>query len=301
VHRSRLDSCTTCYLTVDVEDWFHILDCPQTPTLAKWDFLQSRFVANTEEILELLNAKGIHATFFWLGWCAQKAPRLVRRCLTEGHEIASHGYAHVLAYVAGRKAFTEDVRKGKCILEDITGKNVAGFRAPGFSMKDSMAWAFEEIRAAGHTYDSSIFPTRRGHGGMQLSILEPHVVQTEAGPLVEIPQSVVEIMGKRVSVFGGGYLRLAPLRLIRYGIRNICAAGRPPIIYVHPREIDPDHPRLPLGLVRRFKCYVNLHTTLTKLTYLCDNLKFRTLARLASEVAGTLRSGREYNGTYESM
>jgi hypothetical protein len=139
---------------------------------------------------------------------------------------------------------------------------------------------FDEIRAAGYIYDSSIFPASRGHGGMTRCQLEPHVVQTTAGELVEIPQSMVEILGRRMSFFGGGYLRLAPMQLIRWGIRELARAQRPLIVYVHPREVDPDHPRLPLPPWRRFKCYVNLHTTFQKVKWLCETYRFSTMRDL---------------------
>lgn len=274
----------TFCLTVDVEEWFHVLDSPVAPGIEKWNTLESRFVVSTERILHLLEGNGVKATFFWLGWCAQRAPQLVRMCASAGHEIASHGYAHVLAYEAGREAFREDVRKGKSVLEDITGTSVAGFRAAGFSTREDTPWTFEEIRSAGHFYDSSVFPGRRAHGGARRAPLQPHTIDTQAGLLVEIPQSMIEVMRVRLSLFGGGYLRLAPLWLIKRAVANVLDKGRPLIIYVHPREIDPEHPRLPLGPVRRFKSYVNIHTTLSKLRYLCSNGDFQTMGELAARV-----------------
>ena len=275
-------------LTVDVEDWFHILDSPAVPEMAEWDGLESRIARNVERILELLEARSVRATFFWLGWAAERHPELVRGCLEGGHEVASHGYGHVLAYQVGPEAFREDAIRGKRVLEDLTGGEIQGFRAAGFSARDDTAWVFEEIRRAGYRYDSSVFPAARGHGGMVRSRLEPYVLETPAGLLVEVPQSVVTVFGKRLSLFGGGYLRLAPRGLIDWGIRRLEAAGRPLLVYIHPREIDPEHPRLPLSPIRRLKSYVNLESTYPKLEWLCERGGFWPMCELAEDV---LRAG----------
>ena len=272
-------------MTIDVEDWFHILDSPGTPSIERWASLESRIERNLEEMLTLLDSFSVKATFFWLGWLAERHEDLVRRCQKAGHEIASHGYGHVLAYKVGRKAFAEDIRRGKAVLEDITDKEVIGFRAAGFSTKDDMQWTFEEVRAAGYIYDSSVFPASRGHGGMLQSPLGPHIVKTESGDLVELPQSMIKLAGRRISFFGGGYLRLSPKWLIKWGIKKLHKAGRPLIVYVHPREIDPEQPRLPLPVSRRFKYYVNLKSTMPKLQWLCRNYDFCTMREMADEIS----------------
>jgi polysaccharide deacetylase family protein (PEP-CTERM system associated) len=273
-------------MTIDVEDWFHVLDGPFVPKIKEWNILESRVVNNVEYLLELLSKKSIISTMFWLGWVAERNPKLLKKCFDAGHEIASHGYAHVLAYNVGPKVFGDDIRKGKQIIEDIIGQRVNGFRAAGFSTKNNTTWTFEEIRAAGYIYDSSVFPAARAFGGMSASRLEPHIIHTSSGSLVEIPQSMIEIFGKRFSVFGGGYLRLAPIRVIKYGIRQLEREGRPLIIYVHPREIDPYHPRLPLSPIRFFKCYVNIKSTVPKLEQLLGSRTFIRMDELASMVAG---------------
>ena len=286
----------TNVLTIDVEDWFHILDSSAVPGVKRWDSLESRVEGNVERLLEMLEGAGVRATLFWLGWVAERHKDLVRRCQQAGHEVASHGYGHVLAYQVGRKGFREDVVRAKSILEDITGRSVPGFRAAGFGITDEAPWAFEVIREAGHVYDASVFPAARGHGGMADAPLAPHVVDTPAGPLPEVPASVVEVRGRRVCLFGGGYLRLAPQSIIEWGIHQLESAGRPLIVYVHPREIDPDHPRLPLGLKRRFKCYVNLHTTMPKLEWLCREFSFCTMGELVERL-GLMSSGRVGEGS----
>ena len=267
--------------TIDVEDWFNILDVDSAPDISQWSSLESRFHKPMDDILQLLDETNVKATFFWLGWFAERNPELVSRCLDAGHEIASHGYGHVLAYKVGRSIFSEDVRKSKLILEDITGVEVKGYRAAGFGTLDDTTWTFDEIKAAGFLYDSSVFPASRGHGGMSNSNLAPHLISTTSGELLEFPQSMIEILGKRFSVFGGGYLRLAPLPVIKRGIKALHEHERPLITYIHPRELDPEHPRLPIPLVRRFKSYVNLQSTYKKVEWICRNYDFQTMAELA--------------------
>ena len=271
-------------LTVDVEEWFHVLDTPTAPELDEWDSMASRVERGVERLLGIAGGRRARATFFWLAWVAERHKSLVRQCREAGHEIASHGYGHVLAYEVGREAFRQDVIRAKGILEDITGEAVPGFRAAGFGITSETEWAFDVIRGAGHEYDSSVFPASRGHGGIPGALTKPYVIETQAGPLVEVPMSVVRTLGFRWSVFGGGYLRLAPRWLIRWGINRLHAAGEPLIVYVHPREVDPDHPRLPLGLKRRFKCYINLKSTMPKLEWLCREYKFCTMRELAEQV-----------------
>ena len=239
--------------------------------------MEVRLPRNVERILALLDENRVKATIFWLGWVAQKYPDIVRQCAKAGHEIASHGYRHILAYEAGRENFRDDIRRGKKIVEDITGKEVFGFRAAGFGTTSDTPWLFDEVRAAGYIYDSSVFPATRGHGGITDFKVEPHEINTSSGALLEIPQSVVEIFGKRVSFFGGGYLRISPIFLIKWGISKLQQEGRPAVFYIHPREVDPAHPRLPLKLHRRFKSYVNLSSTVPKIRWLCENYEFQLM------------------------
>lgn len=271
--------------TIDVEDWFHILDSPAAPAMDQWDGLEARVAENTQTLLELMAKHNVKSTMFWLGWAAERNKALVRACHEAGHEIASHGYGHVLAYKVGRDAFRADIRRGKDVLEDITGAPVRGFRAAGFSTTNDTNWTFSEIRQAGYDYDSSVFPSNRGHGGMTDSGLAPYRISTDSGDLMEFPQSMITLAGKRVSLFGGGYLRISPLGLIRRGIRRLHREGRPFILYIHPREIDPNHPRLPLGVARRFKCYHNLPSTIPKLAWCCEHLEFKTMAQLTDSYA----------------
>lgn len=271
--KDKLLSC----LTVDVEDWFHILDSPAVPGLERWAFLESRVERNLEKLLLLLDRFSVKVTFFWLGWVAERNIKLVRMCRQAGHEIASHGYAHVLAYKVGPNAFKYDILRAKIILEDIIGEPVRGFRAPGFGITTKAPWAFDIIEETGYQYDSSVFPASHGHGGISDSPLGIYFIETHKGHLLEVPMSIVQILGRKTSLFGGGYLRLANKLMIKWGINKLKTTGQPLIVYIHPREIDPDHPRLPLSLKRRFKSYINLKTTLPKLEWLCKNYSFCTI------------------------
>lgn len=262
------------FFTIDVEDWFHILGTPEAPKIDTWRQLDSRVERNLHRLLELLADAQVEATLFWLGWIADRFPKLVIRAQAEGHETASHGYEHLLAFEVGREAFLDDIITTSKLLEDITGNRVLGCRAPGFSVKSSTDWFYDVVRQAGYLYDSSVFPVLRGHGGMTGSPRDPYTVETRYGTLLEIPQSVVSIFGRDVCLFGGGYLRATPLRIIKWACRRMDKQNRPLCNYVHPRDIDPDQPRLPLPLVRRFKCYVNLRTTEAKLKWLLSARRY---------------------------
>lgn len=268
VERNPNNKSKLC-LTIDVEDWFHILETSVVPSIGHWSSLESRIERNLDKLLILLNSFSAKCTFFWLGWLAERHKNLVRECLRAGHEIASHGYGHVLAHEVGYQDFREDTLRSKVILEDITGVTIRGFRAAGFSTTKETDWAFDVIKEAGYQYDASVFPAPHAHGGMPDWLIGPHFIETQNGHLLEVPSSVVVILSHRISFFGGGYLRLAIKPMIRWGLKRLQAAGQPLVVYVHPREIDPDQPRLPLPAIRRFKSYVRLKSTLSKLEWLC--------------------------------
>ena len=270
-------------MSVDVEEWFNILDIPGEIPFEKWGEQENRLGRNLERILEVFREHNVKATCFWLGYFAEKYPELVRTCAAEGHEIASHGYAHIMAYKALRKDFREDITRAKGILEDIIQKPVLGFRAAGFSTIGTSSWVMDEIRAAGYIYDSSIFPGNRTTGGSASSTLGIHIIQTNAGPLLEIPQSMATLFGQRVCMFGGGYLRLFPYPLIKLGIKQLEKRNLPLVVYVHPRELDPDHPRLKMPPIRRFKSYVNLKTVHYKLTRLCTEYSFQPMNTIINQ------------------
>jgi polysaccharide deacetylase family protein (PEP-CTERM system associated) len=258
------DTRAGCILSVDVEDWFHILDV-SGPTAENWDGLPSRIERNFLYLLDLFGETAVHATCFFLGWVARRFPALVRRAERAGHEIASHGDAHRLIYQMTPGEFFKDAVKSRKILEDISGREVLGYRAAGFSVTAATPWFFDKLIEAGYRYDSSIFPAARNHGGMPGACQVPYDVTTGSGKLLEFPATVTSVWGQPLCFFGGGYLRLSPLFLIKRMARRVLRQNRPVIFYLHPREIDPGHPRLPMSLRRRFTSYVRLESTEPKL------------------------------------
>lgn len=253
--------------SVDVEDWFHILDIPNAPSLLGWDQLPSRVERNFSLLLDLFAEHEVKVTCFFLGWVASRFPSLVKRASAEGHEIASHGYAHRLVQDMGREEFYKDAVSARQILEDISGMPVRGYRAAGFSVLSGTDWFFPELARGGYQYSSSVFPGVCGHGGIGQFRREPHrrLASSDGTGIVEFPITVADFLGRSQCFFGGGYLRLFPYHLIHLMALRVLDQGRPVIFYVHPREIDPAHPRLPMSAKRRFKCYVNLASTEAKL------------------------------------
>jgi polysaccharide deacetylase family protein (PEP-CTERM system associated) len=271
-------------LTIDVEDWYHILEVEGTPGEAQWGAMASRVEANFRRLLEMLAAHQVRATCFFLGWIAEKFPALVREAKAAGHEIASHGYSHVLIYSQTEKEFYEDVRRAKGIIEDLAGAEVLGYRAPGFSIVASTPWALDRLAAAGYRYDASVFPGSRGHGGMPGAEMGPHRVRTAGGEIVEVPVTLARVLGRRVCFFGGGYFRLFPYGVVRRMARRVKKEGRPVVWYIHPRDIDAEQPRLAMSGLRRFKSYVNLRGAAGKLERLLADGRFVTCGELVKNL-----------------
>jgi polysaccharide deacetylase family protein (PEP-CTERM system associated) len=276
--------------SVDVEDWFHILGLPSSNAnvVESWSGLESRVEKNFRVLMDLFSEAGLHATCFILGWVAERFPGVVREAADRGHEIASHGYGHQLISTQTRAEFAADVRRSKDLLEQASGKRVFGYRAPSFSITAETRWALDELVAAGYTYDSSIFPTKRDFGGILGSDKAPHRLKTSEGTIVEFPISVANLFGKDVCFFGGGYLRLFPHFLIKRMSDRVNDEGRPVIYYIHPREIDPSHPRLRMPPFKRFKTYVNLRTTAPKLRAIMRERTLTTFEGWLADNASTL-------------
>jgi polysaccharide deacetylase family protein (PEP-CTERM system associated) len=267
-------------LTVDVEDWFHILEIGGADR-STWDGLPSRVTESTARVLDLLGQRGARATFFVLGWIADRHPSLAPRIAAEGHEVATHGYGHHLVYRLGRDGFRQDLRRSVRVLEDQTGRAIRGHRAPGFSITADCPWAFDVLAEEGIEYDASVCPAPHGHGGMPGAPLHPYVQRCSGGAsLHEFPVSCMRLGPWRFPFSGGGYLRLLPYRVVAGQLRRLNRAGHPGIVYIHPRELDPGHPRLPMPWVRRFKSYVNLKSTPAKFGRLLEEFRFAPLAEL---------------------
>jgi polysaccharide deacetylase family protein (PEP-CTERM system associated) len=262
-------------MTIDVEDWFHILDLKNGYKLEDYGQLESRVERNTEALLSILRDYNVKGTFFVVGWVAETFPDVVREIHAQGHEVASHGYAHSLCYEMSPEEFKEDTDKSIQILEALTGEKVLGYRAPGTSIMRQNLWALDILIDLGIAYDTSIYPGVRGHGGLPGAPRYPYHQLTPSGrKIFEIPSSCFDFFGKKIGFAGGGYLRLFPYPLIRRGINQYNKQGHPVNVYIHPREIDPDHPRVKMPVWRRFKSYVNLHTTEKKLRSLLRDYRF---------------------------
>jgi polysaccharide deacetylase family protein (PEP-CTERM system associated) len=263
-----------CIFTIDVEDWYHILDLPATPETAQWDSLPSRVERNFAKLLSILEERKAKATCFFIGWIAQKYPHLVREAVRQGHEIASHGFHHKLAYAMTPQEFFEDAVRSKKVMEEICGQAVWGYRASGFSLTENTPWFFDKLIEAGYRYDSSLFPATRGHGGLPNGRFAPY--RLDSADFVEFPVSVEHVLGRPICFFGGGYLRLFPYSLIRTMTQRVLRQERPAVFYVHPREIDLDSPRLAMSLKRRFKSYVNVSTTEPKIRKVLSDFEMVT-------------------------
>lgn len=266
-------------LSIDVEEYFHpnALDAWIDPTT--WDSLPARVEANTLRVLDLLAARETRATFFVLGWVAERFPALVRAIAARGHEVACHGHAHRLAYRLGPDAFREDVRRAKTTLEDCLGAPVKGFRAASFSIVPSTPWAIDILIEAGFAYDASIFPVRHDIYGFPGFPRFPVRLHGRAGEITEIPASTVSILGHNWPVAGGGYLRLLPISLTVRAIERIAQRDdAAAIVYVHPWEFDPQQPRLVTGFATRLRQYANIGRTEARLRQLLQTFEFAPLS-----------------------
>lgn len=268
--------------TVDVEDYYHVSAFEQQIDRAHWDRYESRVVANTLRILKLLGRHDVRATFFVLGWVAERFPDLVRRIQAGGHEIGSHGYWHRLIYRMSPDEFRADLIRAREVLQQISGEPVVAYRAPSFSITKKSLWALEILASEGFRFDSSVFPIyhhRYGIPGAEVSI---HQIDTPAGPLWEFPVSVVRLGRINLPVSGGGYFRLYPLPLTLRFLANINRRqGRPFVFYVHPWELDPDQPRLQVSSrLARTRHYINLASTEKKLALLLRKFRFGPLSEV---------------------
>lgn len=244
-------------LTIDVEDYFQVSAFAPYIRRSEWDARECRVERNVGRILQMLDERGVKATFFTLGWIAERYPQLVRRIVEGGHELASHGYGHERASDLSQEAFAQDVGRAKKLLEDIGGQAVIGYRAPSFSIGTGNLWAFDTLARAGYEYSSSIYPIKHDHYGMPDS---PRFAYRLGNGLIEIPVTTLRMGGRNLPSSGGGYFRLLPYGLSRWMIRQINQVDRESaIFYFHPWEIDTGQPRIEgIDLKTRFRHYVNI-------------------------------------------
>ena len=270
-------------LTIDVEDYFQVAALAEAVDRNDWSSMEYRVEANTDRLLELFESHGIQATFFTLGWVAEKSPELVRRIRNAGHEIASHGYSHQLVYTQTPAIFKEETRRSKRILEDIIGEPIFGYRAASYSITASSRWALDILFDEGFTWDSSIFPVHHDRYGMPGTPFEPYQLQTPSGgTLTEFPLSTCPLGNYRLPIAGGGYFRLFPYWFSRWGLGRINRSGKPFIFYLHPWEIDTEQPRLKVKALSRFRHYNNLDKCMGRLENLLDDFSFAPVSKVLS-------------------
>ncbi|HEB51741.1 MAG TPA: DUF3473 domain-containing protein [bacterium] len=265
-------------LSVDVEDWFQVLNMAHLIDRSDWQKFELRCGDATRRLLDLFDKRGAKATFFCLGWIAERLPELIREIDRAGHEIGSHGYDHRLLPDLGQQGFREDLERTAAILAGITGKRPTAFRACTWSIGRKTPWAVEELLQSGITLDSSIQPVAHPDYGVSTAPTTPYRLRIGERELVEFPPLTWDVCGRHLPVGGGGYLRLFPLWFLRRGLAQKRRRGAPGCIYLHPWEVDPEQPRQPLGGLRGFRHYVNLSRTYDKLDRLLLDHRFVSLS-----------------------
>ena len=280
-------------LSVDVEDWFQVGAFEDVIERDDWGGLADRVERNVGEILDLFDEVGAKATFFTLGWVAQRHGALLREIAARGHEMASHGWDHRRVFKMDRASFADDIVNARKAIEDASGSRVTGYRAPSFSIDARTPWAFEELAVQGYAYSSSVAPVRHDHYGWPEA---PRFafMPLPGAPLIEIPVTTAILAGKRLAAGGGGFFRVMPYAFSRWAIRQVNREGRPAVFYFHPWEIDPGQPRVSgAPLKSRLRHYTNLEQMAPKLRQLIrdfawgrmDELAAREGARLTAELA----------------
>ena len=260
-------------LTIDVEDYFQVSAMAPYIDRADWDQRECRVERNIDRILRLLSAHDTTATFFTLGWVAERYPDMVRRIVREGHELASHGYGHQRVTDLTEAEFFEDIHRAKGLLEDIGGQPVLGYRAPSFSIGADNLWALDTLLRAGYRYSSSIYPVRHDHYGMPDA---PRFAYAPREGLLEVPPTTMRLFNRNLPSSGGGYFRLLPYPVSRWMLRQVNRRdAQSAIFYFHPWEIDADQPRVPgINLKTRFRHYVNIGRTEQRLARLLQDFRW---------------------------
>lgn len=288
-------------MTVDVEDYFHVAAFKKVVSPRDWERWPPRVENNTRRLLDLFDELSIQATFFVLGWVAERHPELVRDINRRGHEIASHGYSHQLIFEQSPVVFREETLRAKAVLEDICATEVDGYRAASYSITRKSLWALDILAEAGFTWDSSIFPIRHDTYGMVESPRQPyHLITPSGASLIEFPLSTVRMGPLSIPAAGGGYFRQYPYWLSRFLLNRAGETHGARIFYLHPWEIDPQQPRIQgAGWKSNFRHYRNLERCLGRLRRLCQDFSFTTVkACLASpSIHSTFDLRREFHGS----
>ena len=260
--------------TIDLEEWFCVSNFEGVIKPEEWPNLESRVEDSTNAIIELLDRHQVKATFFVLAWVAERHPDLIRSISDRGHEIATHGYGHRLVYELTPSTFDEDIERSLSVIREITGKSCIGYRAPSFSLRRDMDWAWEVLNRHGIQYDSSIFPVVHDRYGEPDAPRFPFEFRSGEHCCKEFPMSTVTRWGKNLPVAGGGYLRLYPYWLTRWAIRKINHEGHPAMVYIHPWEVDPQQPRPAVSKLKLMRHRIGMSTVMRKLEKLLQDFSF---------------------------
>lgn len=283
-------------LTVDVEDYYQVEAFANVVRREDWTRWQPRVERNTHRLLDLFARHNVQSTFFVLGWVAERHPRLVQEISAAGHEIACHSYQHQLISTQTHREFRADVRRAKRLLEDITGEEVTGYRAPTYSITQRTLWALDVLIEEGFRYDSSIFPIRHDRYGIPGAERHLHVIQRPTGEIMEFPPSTVCFAGMNLPVAGGGYFRLIPYPFFRWGLRRVNRSEKQPAIFmVHAWEVDPEQPIVAGTRLNIWRHRKNLHHTESRLGRLLRDFRFapvREVLRLGEEAVTATEPGR---------
>ncbi len=269
-----MDERVRHFFTVDVEEYFQVNAFDGLISRESWGSFPSRVGENVDRLLDLLAARGVTGTFFTLGWVAKRHPGVVRRIAAAGHEVASHGWWHRKVTALTASEFREDVRLAKEVLEDITGQQVLGYRAPSFSIVPGREWALDVLIEEDYVYDSSMFPVRRSDYGYPDCPPIAHVMERPSGRICEFPLATTVWNGVRIPAAGGGYLRHFPYNIIQRAFREHTRDGIPAVFYIHPWEFDPEQPRLPVSLMTRVRHYRGLRATAPRVARLLSEFSF---------------------------
>lgn len=270
-------------ISIDLEDWFCVKNLSCVISKDNWNNLELRVVNNTKKLLNLLENNNVKATFFVLGWVAEKVPDLITEIEESGHEIASHGYSHSVITEITPDFFDMDVRKALEVTQCCVKQKIIGFRAPSFTITKKTLWAYDILSKYGIEYDSSVFPVGfHPDYGIPDAPLTLYKVSNK---LIEVPLSVVELLGKRIPCSGGGYFRLYPYNLTKFLMKKCNKEGRPVIFYLHPWEIDNEQPRVKLNFSKRIRHYNNLNKTYGRLEKLLKDFKFVPIKEIITNVS----------------
>ena len=281
----QTESLVRHHFTVDVEEYFQVSALEPYVPRARWHEFESRVVGSTLLLSELLTRHASRATFFILGWVAEREPELVRELAAAGHEIASHGWDHRRVTNQNPAEFRVSVRRTKELLEDLTGAPVLGFRAPSFSIVPGTEWALDVLIEEGYAYDSSLFPIARRGYGYANGKRDPHWLARAGGTIAEIPPATLRRLGINFPAAGGAYLRLLPLTLIRSALSESAKRGVPATFYIHPWELDPDQPRLATSWPTRLRHYGGLARTADRVGALLEEFQFQPICDTISVLA----------------